>query len=374
MSDVVSSVGRKQKKKKNKSVFMRITFAVILLISLICGVISYRYAVASVTANKDEPLVVAEGKGVSVEIPLGSGTRSIADILKEKGVIDHPWLFKLISKINGFDNTYQSGEHEISVEWSYTDIMRALSDKASVPSAKVTIPEGFTYVDIAKRLEEKKVVKKSDLDKAMQEENFDYKFLENVPKNREFRLQGYLFPETYFFNVNSKPTEVAKKMLDQFNKVFTEEQYDRAKELNMSVDDIITLASLVEREAKISDERPQIAGVFYNRLKSKDSSLRKLQSCASIQYIFYMKNGEVKEHILTEDTKVEDPYNTYIHEGLPPGPICSPGEDSINAVLYPEKHSYLYFVAKDDGTNEHYFSKTYKEHLNAQAKAQKNRK
>jgi UPF0755 protein len=154
--------------------------------------------------------------------------------------------------------------------------------------------------------------------------------------------------------------EIVKRLLERFNEIFRPDYYDLAKKNNMTTDKIIILASIVEREAKDDDERKLIAGVFYNRLNNKDKSLRRLESCATIQYIFYKNEGIIKEKISEKDTQVNDPYNTYMREGLPPGPICSPGKASIEAALNPEKTGYLYFVAKGDGT--HQFSKTLQEH------------
>jgi UPF0755 protein len=143
--------------------------------------------------------------------------------------------------------------------------------------------------------------------------------------------------------------------------------YARAKELNMTVDQIITLASIIEKEATLPEEKPIISSVFHNRLKSKDPSLKKLQTDATIQYIIYNKEGKIKEYLTENDTKIDHPYNTYVYEGLPPGPICNPGLASIEAALYPEEGTgYYYFVARGDGS--HQFSKTLSEHEAAKKK------
>jgi UPF0755 protein len=144
-------------------------------------------------------------------------------------------------------------------------------------------------------------------------------------------------------------------MLARFDQIFKEEWRKRADELGMTIGEVVTLASLVEREARVSKDRPLVASVFHNRLKIG----MHLESCATVQYAL----GEVKEVLLFEDLETESPYNTYLHGGLPPGPIAAPGADSLQAALYPEKTNYLYFVAKKDGS--HYFSKTLAEHNKA---------
>ncbi|MCX8130074.1 MAG: endolytic transglycosylase MltG [Clostridia bacterium] len=381
MSDLRERIEKKRQVKRKKALFRLSVFAVIVLLTIICSVVSYKYVIKNTgDSEKETTITIEHGKEIEVKIPLGAGPASIAEILKKEGIISHPRIFKLISKINGYDSTYKSGTHVLSKDLSYTEIMRVLSSKPTDnTSVKATIPEGLTLDEIINKLnkdaekqKKPKLVDKDRFKNLVENGKFDYKFIKDIPQGREFRLQGYLFPETYFFDSDGKEEEVINKMLGQFDKIFSEEYLKRAKELNMTVDQIITLASLIERESSVKDERPKIAAVFYNRLKSKDASLRRLQSCASVQYILLKTTGKTKTRLFNEDTKIDDPYNTYLHEGLPPGPICSPGEDAINAALYPEENDYLYFVAKEDGTGGHYFSRTFKEHLSAQAKAQKN--
>jgi UPF0755 protein len=189
-----------------------------------------------------------------------------------------------------------------------------------------------------------------------------------LPK-REFKLEGYLFPDTYIFDIKAGEKTIINRMLARFDEIFKPEYIEKAKNLGMSIDQVVILASIIEREAKESYERKTISGIFHNRLKSKDPNLKKLQSCATIQYILLNRDGIVKEKITDEDTKIKHPYNTYQIEGLPPGPICAPGKDSIEAALSPEETDFYYFVAKGDGTHE--FSRTLKEHQAATRKYMK---
>jgi UPF0755 protein len=199
---------------------------------------------------------------------------------------------------------------------------------------------------------------------AMKYGKYNYDFVKSIKNvnNREFKLEGYLFPDTYEFAMNADEKTIVNVMLENFNNKLTKEQYKRAKELGMSMDEIITLASIIEREANNTKDRRLVSAVFHRRLKSRD--LNSLESCATIQYIFLNKEGKVHQKLTYADTRIDDPYNTYIHPGLPPGPICSPGMDSINAALYPDEDTdYMFFIAGPGGTTK--FSKTYAEHKKA---------
>jgi len=308
-------------------------------------------------ADEDLEVSIDPAEGIEITIPRGSSTSDIAKILKENGIIKWPTLFMLQSKINGYDGTYMSGKHIVSKDLNYDELMRVLS--SNPVSVNVTIPETFYLDQVLNLLSEKKLIDKESFIKSMNTEKFDYDFIAQIPE-RENRLEGYLFPDTYFFDPPSSDREIITKFLDNFDMKFKLDYYARAKELNMTVDEIITLASIIEKETALPEEKPIISSVFHNRLKSKDPSLRKLQTDATIQYILFKRDGKIKEKLTEADTKIDDPYNTYLYEGLPPGPICSPGLASIEAALYPEKTDYYYFVAKGDGS--HYFSKTLSEH------------
>jgi UPF0755 protein len=239
-------------------------------------------------------------------------------------------------------------------------VNKLAAGNAEVNSKRFTIPEGFELRQIAERLESEGLVNKDEFYAAIDKSKFDYAFVKDIP-NRDNKLEGYLFPDTYDVFKNATEEEIINKMLNRFDQVFTEEYRQRAKELNMSYDQVITLASIIEREAKLDKERKIISAVFHNRLKKNI----KLQSCATVQYLL----KEQKEVLTYKDLEVDSPYNTYKYAGLPKGPIASPGAKSIEAALYPDKVDYLYFVANKDGS--HIFTKTYQEHLNAQNKIRK---
>ncbi len=308
-------------------------------------------------------MVLSDFTGVSlketkrIKIPEGYGTSKIAQLLENEDVIKYPLLFKIKARIDGYDTKLRTGEFEIADNMSYKDILETLSTKDIVQSRRVTIPEGFELKQIAARLEENGIVTEEEFYEAV-ELSYDYEFLAGLPE-REQSLEGYLFPDTYDFKPGDSAENVIKTMLDNFDRHFKAEYYDRAGELGMTVDEIITLASIIERETNTDTERKKVAGVFYNRINEN----MRLQSCATVQYAL----GERKAVLSIADTKTESPYNTYINNGLPVGPIASPGSNCIEAALYPEETDALYFVLDSDGN--HIFSSNYDDHLAAKKNA-----
>lgn len=296
---------------------------------------------------------------VVVEIAQGSGTKVIADKLKENKVIGSKILFEIYSKV--VNKTYHSGAHEFTAK-SYAGVAKELSKPAKPKAVTVTIPEGYEQREIAQLLEANGLLTAEEFNNAAKIANFDYWFLKDI-KKRDMELEGYLFPDTYEFSYEESAESIIKKMLDNFEAKFTDDMKKRTKELGFSVDELITLASVVEREAASKGELALVAGVFHNRLDSSRESAGLLQSCATVQYVL-----EERKLVLTfKDIEIDSPYNTYINKGLPIGPIASPGLNCINAALYPESTDYLYFCA--DGNGTHYFAKTESGHKENMKKA-----
>ena len=289
-------------------------------------------------------------------IPNGTSTERIGLILLEAGLIRDEKIFVLKAKLDKFDGKFKAGDYTFSPSQSMREIMELLVE-GNDSTIRFTIPEGYDIKKTTAKLSGEALIDQTAFEEELRSGSFDYRFLKDVPDGAN-RLEGYLFPETYEVYANASAHDIIDKMLSQFDAVFTDEYYDRAKELDMDLNEVITLASIIEREAVVSEDRPVIAGVFYNRLNSS----MPLQSCATVQYIL----GEQKSVLSVSDTRIESPYNTYLNTGLPPGPICSPGQDSIKAALWPTESEYLYFLAKGDGS--HVFSKTYEEHLRNKAK------
>lgn len=341
-----------------KTVRIIIYIAALTLIFMASFLVSFKFALDSGIKKANQTAINIEMEDrIPVFIPLGSSTPQIAQILKDNGFIKNTFVFRFLSSINGYDGEYKSGTHILSKKLTYDEIMTIL---ASNPAGiKVTLPEGYTVKQIVEKLENEKLINAEEFYQIADSEPFDYTFVENIPRT-ENRLEGYLFPDTYEFDLNTGSKEIISRMLQNFDNKFPTRYYEQAKQLNMTADQIIILASIIEKEAKVAAERPIISSVFHNRLNGKNGASRKLESCATIQFIYMDRFNEYKSKITDSDKKIDDPYNTYMYEGLPPGPICNPGKAAIEAALNPAYTDYIYFVAKGDGT--HYFSKTLEEH------------
>lgn len=344
-------MGKRRNKVGNRR---RLLISIIIIIGII--IIAAAAVYTLYMGKESKPAEPGSKEYVTVTIPTGTGTAGIANILDENKIIDNTGVFKLLSKSKGYDGKFKAGQYSLSPGMSMEEIMKILvSGKAE--TIRFTIPEGYDIRRTTEKLSKDGLINAETFAKEIETGQFNYEFLKGAPAGPD-RLEGFLFPETYEIFANANEHDIIDKMLYQFNKVFTDEYYARAEELGMSVRDVITLASIIEREARVPEDRPVIASVFYNRLKIN----MPLQSCATVQYIL----GEQKPVLSIKDTKIESPYNTYLHPGLPPGPIASPGADSIKAALYPADTDYLYFLAKGDGS--HAFSSTYEQFLKDKAK------
>lgn len=306
---------------------------------------------------------VKDEKMITLTVREGENVDEIAKELQESGIIRYAFLFKLYMRVTENDEDIVAGEYEITSAMDYRAIAKAVGTKATVrESIDVVIPEGFTQDEIFRLLESKGVCPASELYEAAAEYDFKYSWIMNREKG-EKRLEGFLFPDTYTFYVGDNAPRVLGKFLANFNKKYDVDFKTRVAELETDLYDILTIASMIEAEAKIDEDRPLISSVIYNRLASSDFPY--LQIDATVLYTI----GEHKTVITEEDLRFESPYNTYTHKGLPVGPICNPGLESIAAALYPEESGYYYYVAKPDGS--HIFSKTASEHQKAIEEAKK---
>ena len=303
------------------------------------GWISANDVLGLIKPDTTATVVITEGESIS----------DLAEQLKEAGVINYPFLFKLYGKLSHAEDKIDPGTYDISADLDYSAIISALRDSSSYrATVRVTIPEGYELEQIFALLESKGVCAADELKQSADTYDFDYDFLQDVPM-QENRLEGYLFPDTYEFYVGETPVNALDKMLSNFDTRLTEAFRERAAELDMSIADVINIASLIEKEAAVDSERATIASVINNRLAEDDY----LQIDATIQYFLPVR----KEYLTTADTKIDNPYNTYMYKGLPPGPICSPGLASIKAALYPDDTNYYYYALNIEGT--HNFFKTY---------------
>lgn len=351
-----------------------------IIIYLVCVFgISIFLSITAIKVANDVFAFVKADKEITVTIPEGASTRQVAKILKDNGVISHPFVYRLytefrISKRSYLTGEYEAGEHVVNPMMNYDKLLAELSliETTDNSVVRVMIPEGYTVNEILELFEKNGMRKKEEFIEALQEFEYDYKFMSGLNKeslssyrfdtNYGYRLEGYLFPDTYDFYVDENPVSVLSKLLDNFDRKFNEEFYARCEELGYTVDEIITIASMIEREGNNVHDYSKISSVFHNRLKNS-GSYPFLDSDATIQYAL----GGHKAKLEKGDTDITHPYNTYKNRGLPPGAIANPGYEAIYAALYPESTPYYYFLSRNDGVTV--YSRNYNEHLNAIAES-----
>ncbi|MDR1603526.1 MAG: endolytic transglycosylase MltG [Gracilibacteraceae bacterium] len=298
--------------------------------------------------------VAAEAAPRQFAVRDGMSAAAVAAALEEEGFIRSRAVFSFLCRREQAETRLQTGVYELSPAMLPGEIIAALLAGPEPDVVVITIPEGFTAAQIIARLAAGGLGTEEELAAALAEFPVsEYQFLENIPAETEFPLEGFLFPATYYFDRTAAPRETFHRFFDRFAEELTAETRARLAERSMSVQEWVVKGSIVEREAVKSEDRPLIAGVFEKRLATG----MMLQSCATVQYIL----GEVKPVLTYEDIAIESPYNTYLYQGLPPGPVCNPGHASLEAALYPAETEYLFFVAKSDGY--HAFARTYEEHL-----------
>lgn len=299
----------------------------ILLTAVIIGSIVFR---SSLYGEK-----MVQGKLVEIRPDLTGA--QIAQVLFDEGVIRNKrWFLRIVRK-KSLDGKLQAGIYEFKGRPYIGDVIKMLA-RGEIARVKFTVTEGMTIMDIGAILEEHAICTKE-------------KFVNFARKEK---LEGYLFPDTYVFPVGISKEAVAKRMVERFYEVLNQVYGDTSNLTRQKLEKIVTIASIVEKEAEKNNERAIIASVFYNRLNLRIP----LQSCATIMYVIGNKRV-----LKLADLKIRNPYNTYQRKGLPPTPICNPGRESLKAAIYPAHTPYLFFVSKGDGT--HQFSTTYSDHLKA---------
>jgi len=302
---------------------------------------------------------VGQSAPVLVVVEPGEKASQVALSLQDNGLIRNANTFLAAAYLTGKWKCIQAGRHELDSSMSALDIMDALCRGSRTAWRWLTIPEGYDLRQVADKIEQEGLGDAGDFQQAASE---PWAFEAGFPLPAD-SLEGYLFPDTYRVDVGETAPDIIGQMLRRFDEVVWKGLFDRKAQYNgRSMRDILILASLVEWEAQKANERAAIAGVLLNRLRRG----QKLECDATVQYAL----GDRRKSRLTfEDLAVESEYNTYLHEGLPPRPICNPGEASIRAVLNPAKVPYLYYVARPDGS--HVFSTTFREHQAAVARVRR---
>jgi UPF0755 protein len=326
--------------KKTLSIILRI---IIIFLLLVLGAFLFVWQQIKTPVGESDAIQ-------TVAIEKGEGIKKIASDLEQAGIIRGKFYFEIYVLLKDARNL-QAGEYELSPSMAMPEIVEILlGGKVNSNEVRITIPEGFNLKEIDARLAANGLIKAGDL--------INYKPTISDSPLAISNLEGYLFPDTYIFSKDATLDDIVGKILDNFNAKVDQQMLDEIKNQNETLEQVLTMASIVQQEAGSRDEMPEIAGVFSNRLAIGMA----LQSDATVNYI---TDKGMRQPLLT-DTEIDSPYNTYEYKGLPPGPICNPGLDAIEAAIHPEKNDYLYFLHPLNAPTV--FSKTLDEHNANKAK------
>ncbi len=352
---------------KKSMVFNVFTYilSVVFNIALVAATVYFIYKYTLIGYNfgtklTDTSKMSTEYREVTLTIKDGATISEVAEILEENELIGNAFLYTFEAILKGNNKTFKGGTFILNTDMDKAEMTRTLrtTEKAVSTDIKITIKEGYTTKDIAEYLEAKEIVTKEEFLEACANGKFNYDFLKDV-QERENRLEGYLFPDTYLIAENATSEQIINKMLSRFDEIFDYEMRNRSEEMGLTIDQVVTMASIIEKEIKVPEEREKAAAVIYNRLDIDMS----LQMCSTILYVLDKR----KDFLLDEDLQVQSPYNTYLNTGLPVGPISNPGESCLRAALNPADDKYLYFVVMNEETGEHFFTNSYDDFLNAKA-------
>lgn len=340
----------------------------ILLISLIVaiGIVGVLYS--KVYDEYIAPINLKDKAEILFTVENGTSLSKVSKNLEKQGLVRNSHVFKYFADFIGLGQKIQSGDYILNKSMTIDQIANTLTSGDGKPiTFKLTIIPGQNIEDIATSLFEQSIIKSKEEFLELCKTGIEYQnyyFIDDLIKNssakRKYLLEGYLAANTYDFYTNTSEKNIISKLLTQTDKMFTSAYYDRAKEIGMSMDEVLTLASIIEKEAKTADFT-KVSAIFHNRLKKG----MKLQSDVTVHYV-----TNVRRMLLSKnDTNINSPYNTYLVKGLPPGPICAPSPNAVYAALFPDenfiKEEYLYFCSTNPDTGELYFSKTLKEHEKA---------
>ncbi|MDE7293591.1 MAG: endolytic transglycosylase MltG [Oscillospiraceae bacterium] len=348
----------RNRKKRRKRSHGRLIFALVMVTLVIS--VAVLSAVGVIGIAKEMLGLSREDTEFTVEIPENSGTEAIANLLEHEGIIENPTLFRVISKMKGADGTFMAGVHKVNPNMTYGDLIEELQREPLNPREFVTLtfPEGIRLDDAAAKLEEAGVCKADEFIRTINSAEFGFNFESRVKNSAKkyYKMEGYFFTDTYEFYLDEDPLNVVKKVFRNFDYRVTPDYYGRMEDMDMTLEEVMTLASIVQREASRPRDMKMVASVFYNRLNNPDT-FPLLQSDPTSGYA----RDVVAAGLEVYSQSICDAYDTYKGSGLPPGPICSPGLDAIEAVLYPGESDY-YFFCSNLQTGEFYFAETLAEH------------
>ncbi|MCL5266062.1 MAG: endolytic transglycosylase MltG [Chloroflexi bacterium] len=348
-----------------------ITLAFLLVIAFLCTgtvLVARQQTVTEIgiwaLAREFDTRPSNDPSAVTFVVAQGDTAASVAQRLERQKLISNALLFRVMSKLRGADSHLEAGEYQLRRNMTTNEIIDELQQNRFMGS-RITVVEGWRVEEIADLLQRRGVVNRDEFLKLVNTPPFDADFLRSRPAG--VSLEGYLFPDTYRVPPGITSDEVIEQMLENFGQRFSPAMREQAARAGLSIHQVVTLASIVEREAVVPEERPIIASVYLNRLK--EGML--LQADPTVQYAVYNASQSApgrgdarpdywKKGLTSADLQVDSPYNTYRYKGLPPGPIANPGLASIKAVLQPANTTYLYFVATENGA--HAFANTLDEH------------
>lgn len=351
-----SSAGKKKKKKKKRNrlpgVLILTTFIFAISIVLAMVIIGFGKDMLGIGKSDTTKLII---------IKEGATTEQIAEQLKNEGIIKSPKFFVLFSRLRKADSMYIAGEHFIRANMAYETIIQNLTtdEEENKNAVEVTFPEGITIFDAAQILEENNVCSQEDFLFYFNAAGYGFEFEDMLPVDSQLKfkpMEGYVFPDTYYFYEEMDPEKVCQKIYLNFDNKLTDDRIKRMEELQISLDELITFASIVQKEAATTNTMTMVASVFWNRLNNPDE-FPKLQSDPTTNYV----NNVIKPNQEVYNKTMIEAYDTYQGAGLPPGAICNPGIEAIDAVLANQKSDYFYFIA-NIYTGETLFAETLEKH------------
>ena len=351
---------KKKRRKRNYTAYGGIVIATLVL----C--VSILLSLFIIVVGRDVLGIESSGVEFTIYVPSGSTTDDIAQQLYDEGVIQYKDVFKLISKVKGADGSMYPGDLNVAYNMSYSDIIDSLMEsREAKQTATVTFPEGITLLSAGKLLEENNICTADEFIYTFNSTVFGFEFEKYVSSSslKLYKYEGYLFPDTYEFYVGDSAYNVVKKIKTRTNEILNADTIKLAVERGFTIDQVVTLASIVQREAGNIEQMATIASVFENRLARPDE-FPKLQSDTTYSYI----DDVIKKVLTIEYKDMYDAYDTYTCVGLPIGAICNPGKDAIDAVLNPDDTGYYYFCSNLE-TKETFFATTNEEHEENKKKA-----
>ena len=324
----------------------------IFFIVIVCAVLLGSAAAALVIFAANDAFAFEKSGGITtVTIENDIGSSALADKLYEAKVIDSVPVFRIYCALRK-KTSFGPGVFTVSRSMSYDEIFSSLSGKKERTQIKITIPEGAYTDDIISIFVSNGIGTREGFEEAL-DGDYGYSFIPEKTAGRTYRCDGYLYPDTYFFYSDSTEKEVVSKLIGSFDRKFGEDLREIAKGRGLTVDECVTLASIIQREAYYTAEMAALSSVLHNRLASK--TLRRLECDSTVTFAWKKTGGD------GDFLSIDSPYNSYKYEGLPPGPICSPGASALEAAANPKNTPYYYFFSKSDNT--FVFSRTFSEHI-----------